>query len=58
MMMQSIALIETYAYGTRKNIVSEKEEAKCNNRIKQYKKMIKFDDVTKENIKQHNPNLL
>ena len=56
--MQSIALIETYAYGTRKDIVSEKEEAKCNNRIKQYKKMIKFDDVTKENIKQHNPNLL
>ena len=56
--MQSIDLIETYAYGTRKDIVSEKEEAKCNNRIKQNKKMIKFDDVTKENIKQHNPNLL
>ena len=24
--------------------------------IKQYKKMINFDDVTKENIKEHNPN--
>ena len=56
--MQSIDSIETYAYGTRKDIVSEKEETKCNNRINQYKKMIKFDDVAKENIKQHNPNLL
>ena len=58
MMMQSIDSIETYAYGTRKDIVSEKEETKCNNRINQYKKIIKFDDVAKENIKQHNPNLL
>ena len=56
--MQSIDSIETYAYGTRKDIVSEKEETKCNNRINQYKKIIKFDDVAKENIKQHNPNLL
>ena len=58
MMMQSIDSIETYAYGTRKDIISEKEETKCNNRINQYKKLIKFDDVAKENIKQHNPNLL
>ena len=56
--MQSIDSIETYAYGTRKDIISEKEETKCNNRINQYKKLIKFDDVAKENIKQHNPNLL
>ena len=56
--MQSIDSIETYAYGTRKDIVSEKEETKCNNRINQYKKIIKFDDVAKKNIKQHNPNLL
>ena len=33
--MQSIELIETYAYGTSKYLVSEKEEIKCNNLIKQ-----------------------
>ena len=36
--MQSIDLIETYAYGTRKDLVNDKEEIKCNNIIKQYKK--------------------
>ena len=36
--MQSIDLIETYAYGTSKDLVSEKEEIKCNNIIKRYKK--------------------
>ena len=35
--MQSIDLIETYAYGTSKVIVSEKEEIKCNNIIKRSK---------------------
>ena len=32
--MQSIDLIETYAYGTTKDLVSDKEEIKCNNIIK------------------------
>ena len=32
--MQSIDLIETYAYGTIKDLVGEKEEIKCNNIIK------------------------
>ena len=32
--MQSINLIETYACGTRKDLVSKKEEIKCNNIIK------------------------
>ena len=32
--MQSIDLIETYAYGTSKDLVSEKEEIKFNNVIK------------------------
>ena len=32
--MQSIDLIETNAYGTIKDLVSEKEEIKCNNIIK------------------------
>ena len=35
--MQSIDSIETYTYGTSKYLVSEKEETKCNNVIKQYK---------------------
>ena len=36
--MQSINLIETYACGTSKDLVSEKEEIKCSNIIKPYKK--------------------
>ena len=31
--MQSIDLIKTYAYGTSKDLLSEKEEIKCNNII-------------------------
>ena len=38
--MQSIDLIETYAYGTIKDLVSDKEEIKCNNIIKRYKKWL------------------
>ena len=36
--MQSINSIETYAYGASKGQLSKKEEIKCNNIIKQYKK--------------------
>ena len=35
--MQSIHSIETCAYGTSKDLVSEKEEIKCNHIIKRYK---------------------
>ena len=35
--MQSIHSIETIAYGTRKDLVSEREEIKCDNIIKRYK---------------------
>ena len=35
--MQSIDWIETYAYGTSKDLVSDKEEIKYNNIIKRYK---------------------
>ena len=35
--MQSIYSIETYAYETRKDLVSKKEEIKCNNIKKCYK---------------------
>ena len=36
--MQSIDSIETYAYGTRKDLVREKEEIKRNKIIKRHKK--------------------
>ena len=51
--MQSIVSIETYAYGTSVDLVSEKEEIKRNNIIKWYK-MCNFDDIRKENIKERN----
>ena len=35
--MQSIDSIETYTYGTKKDLVIGKEDTKCNNIIKQYK---------------------
>ena len=35
--MESIDSIETYAYGTKKDLVSEKEEIKCSNIIKRCK---------------------
>ena len=36
--MQSTDSIETYPYGTSKDLVSDKEEIKCNNITKRYKK--------------------
>ena len=38
--MQSCYSIEAYAYGTNKDLVSEKEDIKCNNIIKWYKKWL------------------
>ena len=38
--IQSIDLTKTYAHETSKDLVSEKEEIKCNNIIKQYKKLL------------------
>ena len=35
--MQSIGSIKTFAYGASKDLVSEKEEIKCNNIIKRFK---------------------
>ena len=40
--MQSIGLIETYAYVVNIDLVSEKEVIKCNNIIKRYKKWLTF----------------
>ena len=36
--MQSTDSLDTYAYGTSKDLVRKKEEIKCNNITKQYKK--------------------
>ena len=49
--IKSIDSLETFPYGTRRDLVCKKAEIKFNNII-----MINFDDVTKENIKEHNPN--
>ena len=38
--MQSIDSIETYAYGTSKDLVSEIEEIKCNNIITRCRKWL------------------
>ena len=38
--MRSIDSIETYAYRTSEDLVSKKEEIKCNNIIKRYKKWL------------------
>ena len=46
--MQSLDSIETYAYETRKDLVSDKEKTKCNKTIQ---KMIDFDDAVREIIK-------
>ena len=37
MIKESIDSIETYVYGTNRDLVSEKEDIKCRNIIKQYK---------------------
>ena len=53
--MQSIISIETYAYVTRKDLVSEKEDIKCNNKIKRYKKgltLMMLQKDTQKNIIQ------
>ena len=47
--MQSTDSIETYTYGTSKDLVNEKKEIKYNNIIKLHKKRINVGDVTKEN---------
>ena len=38
--MQSIDSIETYAYGTSQDLVSKKEEIKCNKIIKWWQKLL------------------
>ena len=40
MTIKSIDVIDTYAYGTSKDLVCKKEEIKCSNKIKQYKNVL------------------
>ena len=49
-----IDLIKTYAYGTIKDLLSEKEEIKCSNIIKRYKERLTLMMLQKKkNIKEH-----
>ena len=48
--IQSIDWIEIYAVGTSKDLVSENEEIKCKNMIRQYKNNY-LDNVTKKTLK-------
>ena len=54
--MQSIDSIETYAYGTSKDLVSAKEEIKCNNILKRCKKRLTLMMLQKKKIKVYNAN--
>ena len=48
-------MIKEHAHGTNKEYI-KKKKSRCISIIKQYKKkMISYDDVTKENIKEGNP---
>ena len=50
--IKSIDSLETYSYGTSKDLLS-KEEIKCNYVIKQ-QKLVNYDYMTRENIDKHN----
>ena len=52
--MQSIDSIETYPYGTSKDLVCEKEEIKCNNIIKKIQKWLTLMLLQKKR-KENNP---
>ena len=43
--------METYVYGTNKDLLSEKEEIKCNNIIKKYKKVLNLTMLQKKKQK-------
>ena len=53
--MQSFGSIETFVYGTSKDLVTKNEEIRCNNIINRYKKWLTLMMLQK-NIKEHNPN--
>ena len=43
--------METYVYGTNKDLLSEKEDIKCNNIIKKYKKVLTLTCYKRKNKK-------
>ena len=49
-------MVKEHGYGKNKETIYKKEEIKCTNIIKQYKKMISYDHFTKENVKEGYPN--
>ena len=53
--MQSIDFVETYAYGTFKNLACKKQETDCNIIIQQCKKWSTLMLLQKK-PKEHNPN--
>ena len=55
--MQSIDSTETYIYEKIKDLVIEKEEIKCSNITKWYKKLLTLMMLQKKNIKELNSNL-
>ena len=48
----SIDLVKYFAYGTSKDLIREKQEIKSDNINKILRKMINFDDITKEKNKR------
>ena len=52
--MHPIGSMVTYICGIIKDLVSEKEEIKCNNIIKQYIKCLTLM-ILQKNMKKHNP---
>ena len=53
--IQSIDSMEKYIYGTSKDLARKKEEIEYNYINKAIPKLINFDYIKKENIKEHNP---
>ena len=43
MMIREVDSIEAYAYGTRKDAVTEKKEIKCNNLMERYRKWLSLN---------------
>ena len=53
----SIDLVKYFAYGTSKDLIREKQEIKSDNINKILRKMINFDDITKEKNKRTQPQI-
>ena len=54
--IQSVDSIETYAYGTSIDLVSQKEETKCNSILKQWIFIMATEDKIRDEKLQYNIN--